>query len=134
MIKQNFKPSIDEDGFPNDLLALKATVDSILDWSCYFQLHSDDQWKVKVELPVYPSRDIFHGSSLNTGTRFRNQFTNLRSILQDVIDTSDEAEQCSLLVKVFGDDFPNNVNTNSASNAQKVQFATSGAVGTSQGA
>ncbi|MFX9343830.1 nucleotidyltransferase, partial [Acinetobacter baumannii] len=46
MIKQNFKPSIDEDGFPNDLLALKATVDSILDWSGYFQLHSDDQWKV----------------------------------------------------------------------------------------
>ncbi|MFX6111198.1 nucleotidyltransferase, partial [Acinetobacter baumannii] len=87
----------DEDGFPNDLLALKATIDSILDWSGYFQSYSDDQWKVKVELPVYPSRDIFHGSSLNTGTRFRNQLTNLRSTLQDVINTSDETEQCSLL-------------------------------------
>ncbi|MDC5143794.1 nucleotidyltransferase [Acinetobacter baumannii] len=134
MVKQHFKPSIDADGFPNDLLALKATIDSILDWSGYFQWHSDDQWKVKVELPVYPSRDIFHGSSLNTGTRFRNQLTNLRSTLQDVIDTSDETEQCSLLIKVFGDDFPSNSNTNSASNTQKVQFATAGAVGTSQGA
>ena len=134
MIKQHFKPSIDSEGCPNDLIALKDTVNSILNWSGYFISYLDDQWKVQVSLPVSPYRDIFHGSSLNTGTRFRNRLSNLNSSLQTVIDETDESKQCSLLIGLFGDDFPEGANTNSASTARKTLFATSGAVGTSQGA
>lgn len=132
MIKQHFKPSIDSEGCPNDLIALKDTINSILNWSGYFTSHLDDQWKVQVSLPVSPYRDIFHGSSLNTGTRFRNQLSNLNSSLQAAIAETDESKQCSLLIGLFGDDFPEG--TNNASAARKTVFATSGAVGTSQGA
>jgi hypothetical protein len=65
MIKQHFRPSIDSEGCPNDLIALKDTVNSILNWSGYFISYPDDQWKVQVSLPVSPYRDIFHGSSFN---------------------------------------------------------------------
>ncbi|WP_336166146.1 nucleotidyltransferase domain-containing protein [Acinetobacter sp. 161(2023)] len=132
MIKQHFKPSIDSEGCPNDLIALKNTLNSILNWSGYFISYPDDQWKIQVSLPVSPYRDIFHGSSLNTGTRFRNRLSNLNSSLQTVIDESDESKQCSLLIGQFGDDFPEG--TNNASATRKAVFATSGAVGTSQGA
>lgn len=132
MIKQHFRPSIDSEGCPNDLIALKDTVNSILNWSGYFISYPDDQWKVQVSLPVSPYRDIFHGSSFNTGTRFRNRLSNLNSSLQTVIDETDESKQCSLLIGLFGDDFPEG--TNNASATRKAVFATSGAVGTSQGA
>jgi len=132
MIKQHFKPSIDSEGCPNDLIALKDTVNSILNWSGYFISYPDDQWKVQVSLPVSPKRDIFHGSSLNTGTRFRNRLSHLNASLQTVIDETDESKQCSLLIGLFGDDFPEGTNNTSA--ARKTVFATSGAVGTSQGA
>jgi len=132
MIKQHFKPSIDSEGCPNDLIALKDTINSILNWSGYFTSYPDGQWKVLVSLPVSPYRDIFHGSSFNTGTRFRNQLSNLNSSLQTVSAETDESKQCSLLIGLFGDDFPEG--TNNASAARKTVFATSGAVGTSQGA
>lgn len=132
MIKQHFKPSIDSEGCPNDLIALKNTINSILNWSGYFTSDSDSQWKVQVSLPVSPYRDIFYGSSVNTGTRLRNQLSNLNSSLQAVIAETDESKQCSLLIGLFGDDFPEG--TNNASAARKTVFATSGAVGTSQGA
>jgi hypothetical protein len=132
MIKQHFRPSIDSEGCPNDLIALKDTVNSILNWSGYFISYPDDQWKVQVSLPVSPYRDIFHGSSFNTGTRFRNRLSTLNSSLQTVIDETDESKQCSLLIGLFGDDFPEG--TNNASATRKAVFATSGAVGTSQGA
>lgn len=134
MIKQHFQPSIDSEGSPNDLIALKNTINSIVNQSGYFTLYSNDQWKVQVNLPVSPYRDIFHGSSLNTGTRFRNGLSKLNSSLQTVIDEIDESQQCSLLIELFGDDFPEGTSANNTSTTRKAVFATAGAVGTSQGA
>lgn len=134
MLKEKFQPSIDEEGLANDLKALKHTIDQILDYSTYFVSQPENQWLVEVKLPVSPYRDIFTGSSLNTGTQLRTKLNSLRNTLQQVIDEKDESQQCTLLRSVFGEDFPEGTQTSSQENATKVVFSSAGSVGTSQGA
>jgi hypothetical protein len=134
MLKQKFQASINDEGLENDLESLKKTLDQILDNSTYFEYKTENQWKVKVYLPVAPYRDIFSNSSLNTGTQLKNKLSSLRTTLQKVIDETVESKQCDLLRSVFGEDFPTSSQSNSKNEAAKVVFSSAGSVGTSQGA
>lgn len=134
MFKQQFQSSINDEGLENDLVSLKKTIDRILDNSTYFNQQNETQWKVIVNLPVSPYRDIFSGSSLNTGTQLRNKLSSLSTTLQKVIAETNESKQCELLRSVFGNDFPESTQNNSKNEAAKVVFASSGSAGTSQGA
>lgn len=134
MVKRSFKPEIDEEGFANDLVALHNTVSSILDSDGYFIYVNQDEYKVRVELPVNPYRDIFNDSSIKTGTQFKNQLERVRKLLKEAIDEDDEYEQCQTMIKVFGEDFPESGKKSNASSVTKVAYSTAGIVGTSQGA
>lgn len=133
MVKQCFSPSFDSDGKPDDLIALKTTVSAMLIHG-YFTEKGNSQYQVSVSLPKKPWRDIFDGSSVNTGTQFRNKLSTLEGKLQDAISEADEIEKCKILREVFGDDFPVPEKSNNSANTRKAVFSTSGAVGTSQGA
>lgn len=137
MAKQCFNSFIDDDGQPDDLQAMKNTVSNILNYG-YLSYQSSDQYKVSVSLPVSPYRDIFDGSSLDTGTQLRYKLTVMQSKLNDAISENDEIKQCKILNKLFGSDFiiPDDSN-NSASKVKSVDkavFPSAGAVGTSHGA
>ncbi|MEB8160766.1 nucleotidyltransferase [Citrobacter braakii] len=135
MVKESFNSSINDEGFPDDLTALRETINHILNYRSYFTLVELDKYRVNVALPVSPNRDIFHSSSVAIGTQFRNKLNALLKTLNKVADEEQESKQCELLRSVFGEDFPECAATSSASsNAVKTVFASSGVVGTSQGA
>lgn len=138
MAKQCFQQAFDKDGKPEDLKALKATVDRIL-LNGYFHPAGTDKYKVSVYLPVTPRRDIFDGSSTDTGTQLQNKLNNLKNKLEDTCTENDEVKQCKILNKLFGDDFivPDNSdssNNSSGSASTLAAFSSAGVVGTSQGA
>lgn len=135
MVKEQFQSSVNTEGFPDDLLALRTTLYGILNYGGYFTEVEEDIYKVKVLLPVSPRRDIFYKSSTNTGTQFRNKLRSLLNILDKTANEENESKQCDLLRSVFGEDFPESTSSNSTgSSSAKTVFATAGAVGTSQGA
>jgi hypothetical protein len=133
MVREQFRASLDDEGFRQDLIALRQTVERILN-DVYFTLVSQDQYRVHVTLPVQPWRDIFDGGSVDTGTQFRNKLETLKTKLEEVEGLDDERKQCVILNKLFGDDFavPNPPSRSSKTN--KAVYPTAGAVGTSQGA
>lgn len=131
MAKEQFIPSLDDSDKANDLIALRDTVDRILKGG-YFTYQSDNCYKVKVYLPKSPWRDIFDGSSTNTGTQFQNKLNSLKSKLDKAIDETDLVKRCEILQEVFGDDFE--VPSSGSSSMKKVAYAAPGASGTSQGA
>ncbi|WP_028764248.1 nucleotidyltransferase domain-containing protein [Shewanella colwelliana] len=130
MSKQQFRSSLDDSEKANDLVALRDTVNDMLHAS-YFSFQGNEQYRVRVTLPKSPWRDIFDGSSLNTGTQFYNKLTVLKSKLDQVIEETDLVKQCKILNEVFGDDFEV---PSSSSTAKKAAYSTAGASGTSQGA
>jgi len=130
MAKETFFPVFNDEGFPSDLDALKNCVDSML-LNSYFAPQGDGKYSVTVMLPKSPCRDIFHGSSNDTGTQFKNKLDTLKTKLSDALAETDEIEQCKILNKLFGDDFEI---PESTAKAAKTAFATAGSVGTSQGA
>lgn len=133
MAKEQFKPNFDENGKASDLIALRDTVSAILKgW--YFNSQGNEQYKVSVDLPTSPYRDIFDGSSANTGTQLYNKLTSLKNKLDKVIDEGDVIKQCKLLNEIFGDDFEVPSSTSNASAAAKATYVTAGVAGTSQGA
>ncbi|CDH34206.1 nucleotidyltransferase [Xenorhabdus bovienii] len=135
MVKEQFQSSVNTEGFPDDLSALRATLYGILNYGNYFTEVEEDSYKVKVLLPVSPRQDIFYKSSTDTGTQFRNKLKSLLDTLDKVASEESESKQCDLLRSVFGEDFPKSTSSNSTgSSSAKTVFATSGAVGTSQGA
>lgn len=130
MAKEQFSPNLDDSDKANDLVALRDTVKAILKAS-YFSYQGDKQYKVRVALPKSPWRDIFDGSSLDTGTQFYNKLTVLKGKLDKAIDETDLIKQCKILNEIFGDDFEV---PSSSSTVKKAAYATAGASGTSQGA
>lgn len=144
MVKESLVASINDEGFPDDLSALRATIHHILNDGGYFSLVEAEKYKVKVDIPVSHTRDIFDNSSITTGTQFRNQLAALLKTLDKVADENSESKQCELLRKVFGEDFPEHASTSTASAVSTASvvasvgtntvYASSGAVGTSQGA
>jgi hypothetical protein len=130
MAKEQFMPRLDDSNKANDLVALRDTVDAMLSGG-YFSYQDGDLYRVKVSLPKSPWRDIFDGSSLNTGTQFYNKLKSLRDKLDKAIDETDLVKQCKILNQVFGNDFEV---PSSSSNVKKAAYATAGVSGTSQGA
>lgn len=130
MAKKQFRPNFDDSDKPNDLVALRDTVNDML-YEGYFIFQGNDQYKILVTLPKSPWKDIFDGSSLDTGTQFYNKLKALKSKLDKAIDETDLVNQCEILNEVFGDDFRV---PSSSSAVKKTVYATAGASGTSQGA
>ncbi|MEM1152553.1 MAG: nucleotidyltransferase [Pseudomonadota bacterium] len=133
MIKNHFQPSFDNDGKPCDATALRNTVQRIFD-SNHFQYQSEGLYKVYAALPVAPYRDIFDGSSVDTGTQLRNKLSKLIEKMDAALAESDEKKQCTTFQWLFGDDFTIPDDTDNSLSETRAVFASSGSVGTSQGA
>ena len=133
MAKQQLVPTFSPEGAREDLVALRATVEAILG-TVYFDKEEAGKYRVRVDLPVEPARDIFDGSNLDTGTQFYNKLKHLKEQLKKAEDLSDEQKQCEILNKLFGDDFKVPDPPTGSSKAGKAVYATPGLVGHSQGA
>ena len=133
MVKQQFHPAFNTEGFKQDLASLQRTVSYMLS-DGYFQNERNGQYRVCVRLPKQPWRDIFDGSSLDTGTQFWNKLKHLKNKLVEVEDLDDEREQCKILNELFGDDFIVPDPPDSGTKASRARYSSSGLVGTSQGA
>ena len=133
MAKECFTPSFDDEGFRQDLESLRKTAEHMLN-AGYFSVFDTGKFMVCVSLPVQPWRDIFTGSSVDTGTQFRNKLANLRDKLIEAEAIDDVRKQCQILNKLFGDDFEVPDPPVKSESTAKAVYPTAGAVGTSQGA
>ena len=133
MVKRELVPKFSTEGAREDLPALRATVDAILN-AGYFDEEATGKYRVHVDLPVEPYRDIFHGSSLDTGTQFHNKLQHLTKKLAEAGALSDERKQCEILKKLFGDDFQVPDPSTGGSKAKRAIYAAPGVVRHSQGA
>ena len=133
MVKEQFSWSFSSEGESQDLQALIDTVDNILNAN-YFTEEEFGRYRVYVRLPVSPYRDIFHGSSLDTGTQLRNKLSWLKQKLVEVKGLSDESEQCDILNRLFGTDFEVPDPPNGGKKAEMAKYSTAGIVTSSTGA
>ena len=131
MVKRELVPKFSTEGAREDLRALRATVDAMLN-ADYFDEEATDKYRVRVDLPVEPHRDIFYGSSLDTGTQLRNKLQHLTKRLAEAEGLNDERKQCEILNQLFGDDFK--VPDPSKGTKAKAIYAAPGIVRHSQGA
>ena len=133
MVKRQLVPKFSTEGAREDLPALLATVDTILK-AGYFAEEKPGEYRVHVKLPVEPHRDIFDGSSLDTGTQFYNKLQHLKEKLAEAEALSDERKQCEIMNQLFGADFKVPDPPTGGSKAKKAVYTTSGIVVHSQGA
>lgn len=133
MLKERFAPSFSTEGARQDLQALRDTIEAVLNGG-YFDEEEEGRYRVRVYLPKEPYRDIFFGSSLETGTQLYNKLKRLVEQLDKALGEGDERKQCEILHKVFGDDFEVPDPPKGGSKAKKATYATAGIVRTSQGA
>lgn len=132
MLKQQFRPSLNDEGKPQDLVALRDSIDGILNGG-YFLSQADGNYKVKVTLPVSPYRDIFDSSSVATATQLRNKMSTMLRKLDSALAEPSLKKQCKILRELFGDDFEEAEDSNNNEVAKAV-YSSAGTVGTSQGA
>lgn len=132
MAKREFISSFSTEGARQDLAALLATAEAMLEGG-YFSEEEDGRYRVYVGLPAEPWRDIFDGSSLDTGTQFHNKLSRLVKKLREAAEKTDERAQCRILRELFGDKFPIPDPPKGGSKAKKT-FGSYGVVKTSQGA
>lgn len=138
MFKRQFKPSINSEGIADDVQALRDTINAIL-FAGYFIPQGDNKYKIRIDLPVTPYRDIYDGKgSSESGTQLCNRLNRLVDKLNEVSDPSmDLSKQCRIMNKQFGDQFPSVAVTEESStesNDSSNKFLSAGIVGTSQGA
>ena len=133
MVKQQLKPKFSTEGAREDLAALRATVGAILA-AGYFNEVAGGKYRIHVHLPVQPDRDIFYGSSLDTGTQLYNKLNRLKEQMEKAEGLSDERKQCEILNELFGDDFRVPDPPRGGSSAKRAVYSTAGVVGHSQGA
>ena len=105
MFKQSFLPEINYYGIEDDLTALYNTISYILDSQSYFSGYDGDKYNIIVELPVEPYQDVFRKHGKNVGTELRNKLIYLRRKLKEAIDEESLVKQCTILNRLFGDDF-----------------------------
>ena len=116
MVGQSFSKSISYDGDVSDIDCLIKTIDKML--STYFTLIASDsqgnpQYKIKVDLPRQPYRDIFTKHGKTVGTIIHKRLDDLKNKLEVVVAKSSLKEQCEILANdVFGSDFPITENDN----------------------
>ena len=82
MVKKQLRVFFSTEGTRQDLQALRKTVGAILD-AGYFTEEQAGRYRGHVYLPVEPWRDIFDGSSLDTGTQLYNKLTRLKEKLAE---------------------------------------------------
>lgn len=133
VVKEQLVSSFSVEGARQDLTALRKTAEAILQGP-YFWEEEEGRYRVRVPLPKEPWRDIFHGSSLDTGTQLYNKLKRLVEQLEKAEEEADEREQCKILSKLFGDDFPVPDPPNGSSKGARATYSTAGVVRTSQGA
>ena len=133
MVKEKFSGSFSTEGAAQDLQALIDTVDEILNAN-YFTEKEFGRYRVCVDLPVSPYRDIFYGSSLDTGTQLRNKLSYLKQKLLEVKELSNETEQCVILNRIFGTDFEVPDPPNRGKKAATAIYPSAGIVTSSTGA
>ena len=133
MVKSELISSFSDEGARQDLKALRKTVRAILDGG-YFDEEDTGRYRVRVHLPVKPWRDIFDGSSLDTGTQLYNKLKRLEEKLVEVEGLSDEHKQCEVLSELFGDDFEVPNPPSGSSKSAKAKYPSAGRVTTSVGA
>ncbi|WP_298809753.1 nucleotidyltransferase [uncultured Psychrobacter sp.] len=114
MIKSQYTNQLSHQEQVDDLKALSLIVEGILNGS-YLKYQSDGKYRVSVQLPTLPYRDIFQhktdgysseGSDKNIGTQFRNKLIYLNDELKKAIVEPDPYEASKLLRAVFGNCFP----------------------------
>ena len=133
MVKNRLRWSFSTEGARQDLRALQATVEAILD-AGYFTEVETGRYRVQVQLPTQPWRDIFDGSSLDTGTQLYNKLNRLKEKLAEAEGLSDERKQCQILNELFGDDFEVPNPPKGGSKTEKAMYSSAGVVTTSVGA
>ncbi len=133
MVKERLLWSFSTEGARQDLQALSETVGTILDAGDFTE-EETGRYRVRVHLPAQPWRDIFDGSSLNTGTQLYNKLKRLKEKLAEAEGLSDEREQCQILNKLFGDDFEVPDPPKGGSKTEKAKYSSAGIVTTSVGA
>ena len=133
MVKERFLWSFSTEGARQDLQALRKTVGAILD-AGYFTEEETGRYRVRVNLPAQPWRDIFDGSGLDTGTQLYNQLKRLKEKLAEAEALSDERKQCQILNKLFGDDFEVPDPPKGGSKTDKAKYSSAGIVTASVGA
>ncbi|WP_053955759.1 nucleotidyltransferase domain-containing protein [Inediibacterium massiliense] len=93
----------------NDLKALKNLVEKIIDRFIpveYSQVREEYLYEIELNLPVQPYTNVFSKMSNNYMTDFKNKLEKLLKCLKEVDEECDVIEQCKLLAKEFGEDFP----------------------------
>ena len=133
MVKKQLLWSFSTEGARQDLQALIETVGTILD-AGYFTEEKTGRYRVRVDLPAQPWRDIFDGSSLDTGTQLYNKLKRLKEKLAEVEGLSDEREQCRILNNLFGNDFDVPDPPKEGSGTEKAKYSRAGIVTASVGA
>lgn len=133
MVKECFVSAFSTEGARQDMQALRKTVEAILA-SGYFTEEQAGKYRVSVYLPTPPRRDIFHASSLDTGTQLRNKLMDLNNKLGEAERLSDERKQCQILNALFGDDFEVPEPPKGSSKTTKATYSSPGIVHTSVGA
>jgi hypothetical protein len=134
MTKESFKPEIDDDtGQENDHASLKSTIENILKDGQYFHENGDGH-KIVVDLPVKPFRDIYNDTGKTAGTILRRRLNKLLAALNKVDEKDTLKEQCDLLREHFGDDFPEQEESQSSKSNSRATSASPGLVGVSNGA
>ncbi len=101
-----FNPQIERDFFastvePNDLLALKNLVSSIIG-----QFRGWPTKKISVQLPVEPYNDLFDKMTDKQQETFKEKLEALKTALEDAEQEPDPHEASKIMRKQFGDDFP----------------------------
>jgi len=133
MAKERFQPSFSPEGARQDLTALRTTVRAMVN-AGYFHVVEADKYRIRVHLPVQPWRDIFHGSSVDTGTQLYNKLKRLAEKLETAEGLTDERQQCEILHELFGDDFEVPDPPKESAKKERANYPSSGLVGHSQGA
>lgn len=104
MIKESFCPNIDDSGKADDHKALQDTLEIMIDR--YFTRTFDGNYSISVKLPVVPYNNIYQDKGETVGKLLHPRLKTLLNALKEV-DTKDTLkDQCELLRKHFGNDFP----------------------------
>ena len=133
MVKHQFVCSFSTEGVRQDLQALCKTVGAILNGN-YFHEEKTGRYRVCVILPAEPYRDIFDGSSLDTGTQLYNKLKRLKKKLIEAEKQTDERGQCQILKELFGADFKVPDPPRGGTKSEKAKYSSAGIVPASIGA
>jgi len=106
---ENFTPNIDfYDKKPNDLIAMRDTVKSMLNYFICTGQDDNGKWlyRYEISLPVTPNNNVFQKLTDKQITSFKEKLETLYNALDEAKKESLPEIACEILQKQFGDDFP----------------------------